>query len=91
MSSGGDGGIMRHQSKVKRLEQAAEAQAPKLPWMGVTQSLDDPNLYSDKDGNVYTDAELDALSQTHNILRIVYVKNWRDDDATHISLQWPED
>ena len=54
---------------------------PDKPWLNVQQSLDDESLYHDAAGKAYTAEDLQQLEETHNILAIVYDKDWRGEDA----------
>ena len=55
--------------RIKRLEDDASG-GNDLPFLIVEQSLDDPALYHDADGNEYSRANLDRLGQDHRLIVI---------------------
>lgn len=59
-------------------------------WLIAQQDLDDPNLYRDKDGTTYTDAQLAELASTRKVLRLDWDSDWRapHPDEKRVKLTW---
>ena len=75
----------RIDSRLRDLEKDTQ---PEDGFMVVWQDLEDKNLYHTKprygpskdQGETYTSAQVDELGETHKLLIVDYVKNWRSTD-----------
>ena len=71
---------MSIQSRLQKAESAASA--GELPILAVFQDWDDCELWhvGRRDGEAITAGELDALAETHTLLKVTYTKDWRGED-----------
>ena len=62
----------------KRIDELEKAARRKRGFVIATQDLDDPDLFTLRDGKTCTDAELTKLSDDGwQVIRVVYTNKWR--------------
>jgi hypothetical protein len=84
---------MKHRQQLKRITRALNAKQPPLPWLSISQSWDDPELFTGADGKTYTAADIPELEKSHNLFVIVYTDEWRptSKSARSVNLTWGDE
>jgi hypothetical protein len=59
-------------NRLKRLKRKMDARRPALPMLNLTQSWDDPDIFTGNDGATYARSQLADLETRYSLLLIVY-------------------
>jgi len=76
----------------RRLDKLEADSGGELPFLIVTQDLEDKTLYRAVDGTEYHRADFDELEKTHRLVAIEY-GTWPpgEPEPGKIQLKWPEE
>ena len=85
---------MRMHGRVSRLEKEQRRKVGDLPYLTVQQDIEDAGLFRDSAGNTYRTEDLERLSESHNLIKLVYAEDWGGEPQPgelRISLKWGDE
>ena len=68
---------MSKKRRVDRLEKHADEQSPAMPFLYLTQDLDDRDLYHGRDGLKVNRADIPDLEKDNQLIIMEYVHDWK--------------